>query len=97
MASQTSVTLGRSLLSWVGLAGGARRSLQQAAPPANASGEPSRIVFGGYEVELAAGRPPAGLTIRLDSSGVPERERTAGVRGNKVRRQGRPLGHFAYE
>ncbi|KXZ54494.1 hypothetical protein GPECTOR_4g559 [Gonium pectorale] len=41
-------------------------------------------VLGGYEVELAAGRPPPGLTIRLDSKGVPERTRMVGVRGNWV-------------
>ncbi|GFR52795.1 hypothetical protein Agub_g15415 [Astrephomene gubernaculifera] len=42
------------------------------------------MFFGGYEVELAAGKPPAGLSIRLDSNGVPERTRIAGVRSNWV-------------
>lgn len=43
-----------------------------------------RQQYGGYEVEVAAGKPPAGLTVTYDSRGIPERRRTLGPRGNRV-------------
>lgn len=65
------------------------RRLQTGTVPSTVSAElpqglTPRLQYGGYELEVAAGRPPAGLTVTYDSRGIPERRRTAGARGNRV-------------
>ncbi|PNH02172.1 hypothetical protein TSOC_011873 [Tetrabaena socialis] len=77
-----------------GSEGGARardRRLQQGQPPppaaspaSSADGATARLQFGGYELEVAAGKPPAGLSVQYDSRGIPERTRIVGARGNRV-------------
>ncbi len=75
MLQQNSIVGGGSLTSSGSSSGGII-----SVPP----GVVPRQQYGGYEVEVAAGKPPAGLTVTYDSRGIPERRRTLGPRGNRV-------------
>ncbi len=85
--------IGRRLLDVVGgwLPIGQRRPQADGAPTRGRSLQQQgtataavRLDYAGYEVELAAGQPPRGLTVQLDADGRPVRVRKLGPRGNRV-------------